>query len=159
MGLNDRSDVLWRQRNLLELLLFKLEEERLIVRAGLSRWLPRATHEVELVVGELQLIQEATRTALDGVAPDLGLPPGRSLTEVAAAAPAPWGGLLERHQEAIALATVEIGPLGVVHRDLLGQGATDPALVWLERTAPEWPLRAGAAPAGGAPLRVVPDGG
>ena len=34
MSLNDVSKLLWRERELLELLLFKLDEENMIVAAG-----------------------------------------------------------------------------------------------------------------------------
>ena len=44
---SDVSNILWRERNLLELLAFKLDAERLLARAGRTRWLARADHEVE----------------------------------------------------------------------------------------------------------------
>jgi len=46
--LNEVSNILWRERNLLELLAFKLDAERLLARAGRTRWLARADHEVEV---------------------------------------------------------------------------------------------------------------
>ena len=39
MGLSDVSNILWRERQLLELLLFKLEEEQLVLASGRARWL------------------------------------------------------------------------------------------------------------------------
>ena len=45
MSANDLSNLLWRERELLELLVFKLEEEQLLLTAGKSRWLPQATRE------------------------------------------------------------------------------------------------------------------
>ena len=39
MGLSEVSNILWRQRQLLELLLFKLEEEQLVLKSGSTRWL------------------------------------------------------------------------------------------------------------------------
>lgn len=132
MGLPEVSTILWRERNLLELLLFKLEEERLLLTAGLNRWLPRATREVELVLTELQRIEGSRAGALDGLAAELGLEPGRTLLEVAAAAPPPWDGLLEQHQEAFLVTVREIGPLERAHRDLLGAPEAEAALAWLE---------------------------
>ena len=46
--LNDVSTVLWRERQLLELLVFKLEEEQLLLTAGKVRWVNHASREVEL---------------------------------------------------------------------------------------------------------------
>jgi len=45
MALSDVSNILWRERQLLELLVFKLEEEQLVLAAGRSRWLAYATRE------------------------------------------------------------------------------------------------------------------
>src|SRR5438045_4734995 len=39
MGLAELSSILWRERDMLELLLFKLEEEQLVLAAGRTRWL------------------------------------------------------------------------------------------------------------------------
>lgn len=132
MELAEVSSVLWRERNLLELLLFKLDEERLLLGAGLDGWLPRATHEVELVRAELHRIEEPRTRAVDGLAAELGLPPGTALAEVAAAAPPPWDGLLEEHRAAFRALTIDIRPLERVHRDLLGWREVKGAISWLE---------------------------
>ncbi len=39
MSFDELSAVLWRERELLETLLFKLEAEELIIASGRSRWL------------------------------------------------------------------------------------------------------------------------
>jgi hypothetical protein len=54
MGAQELSTLLWRERELLELLMFKLEEEKLLLTAGKSRWLPFATREVEQVLERLR---------------------------------------------------------------------------------------------------------
>jgi hypothetical protein len=56
VGANELSALLWRERELLELLIFKLEEEQLLLMSGKSRWLQHATREVEQV---LNLVREA----------------------------------------------------------------------------------------------------
>ncbi len=50
MGVNELSTLLWREREQLELLMFKLEEEQLLLTSGKSKWLPYATREVEQVL-------------------------------------------------------------------------------------------------------------
>ena len=51
MGAHELSALLWRERELLELLVFKLEEEQLLlITAGKARWLQFATREVEQVM-------------------------------------------------------------------------------------------------------------
>ena len=47
MSLTDLASVLWRSRELLEMLLFKLEEEQLLLASNRSRWLSHATREVD----------------------------------------------------------------------------------------------------------------
>jgi FlgN protein len=54
MGAQELSTLLWRERELLELLMFKLEEEQLLLTSGKSRWLPFATREVEQVLERLR---------------------------------------------------------------------------------------------------------
>ena len=61
MALSDVSNILWRERQLLELLVFKLEEEQLVLAAGRTRWLAHATREVENVLGEIQARRARTR--------------------------------------------------------------------------------------------------
>jgi len=140
VGLSDVSTILWRERNLLDLLLFKLEEERLVLAAGLDRWLPQATREVELVRAELRRIEAPRVGAVDALAAELGLRPGRSLGEIAAAAPPPWDRLLDQHRVAVSEATEAIGPLERSHRQLLGSREVEPLFAWLEAAQQSDPL-------------------
>ncbi len=150
---------MWRERNLLELLLFKLEEERLVVEAGSSRWLGHASREVELVLAELRAVEASRADELAGVAHELGLQPTATLCEVGAASPPPWDGLLEQHREAFLVATREIGRLGPQNRDVLGHRATEAAIAWLEATSAVGTRISGRDPAPkGATLRLVPHG-
>lgn len=50
MGLAQVSNLLHRERQLLESLLFKLEEEQLLLAGRKSRWLAMASREVEAVL-------------------------------------------------------------------------------------------------------------
>jgi hypothetical protein len=160
VGLEEVSSILWRERNLLDLLHFKLEEERLVAAAGLSPWLPQAAREVEIVLAELRQIEGPRSGALDAAAAELGLQPGRALGEVAAAAPPPWAGLLEQHRQAIRAATSAIGPLERLHRDLLGR-ATEAVLAWLAAADGAVPDDPAGQPAGarGPTLHVLPSEG
>lgn len=119
MPLNGLSDALWQQRNLLELLLFKLEEEQLILTSGRSRWLGHATREVETVLDEIRTAELGRALAAELAAVTLGLPGEASLAEIAAAAPAPWDDLLRAHRDAFASLAAEIGQLSDGNRELL----------------------------------------
>ena len=57
MSLSEVSNILWRERQLLELLVFKLEEEQLVLASGRTRWLSHATREVETILGEIKRVE------------------------------------------------------------------------------------------------------
>ena len=99
MGLPQLSNLLWRERDLLELLLFKLEEEHLLLAAGRSRWISRARHEIGLVRQAIGQAALARAIEVEAVARGLGLPEDSSLRELAQAAPSPWGEILGDHRD------------------------------------------------------------
>src|SRR3954452_4532815 len=108
MGLAEVSNILWQERQLMELLLFKLEEEQLVLASGRTRWLNHATREVEMVLEEIKRAELARAVEVDAVAGQLGLLAGPSLRELSEAAPAPWGGLLDQHRKAFLTLTQEV---------------------------------------------------
>jgi hypothetical protein len=122
MGLAEVSTILWRERELLELLLFKLEEEQLVLTTGRTRWLTRATKEVEVVLGEIKRTELARATEVDSAAAALGLGPNPSLNKLADACPEPWAGMLREHRKAFLTLTAEITELAALSRELLASG-------------------------------------
>jgi flagellar FlgN protein len=123
MGLRDVSAILWRERHLLELWLFKLDEEQLVLAAGRTRWLPRATREVEMVLEEIRQIELERAVEVSWVALELALPAGASLRQLAESAPAPWQGMLLEHREAFLSLTDEITALRQANRELASVGS------------------------------------
>lgn len=122
MGLSEASNILWRQRHLLELLLFKLDVEQTLLAAGRLRWLARATNEVELVLDEIRATELARAVAIDEIASRLGLAPGCSLRELAAVAPSPWDSIFTEHRDAFLALTNEISVVARANRDLVSHG-------------------------------------
>jgi len=122
MGLREVSAILWKERHLLELLLFKLDEEQLVLAAGRTRWLPRATREVEMVLEELRQTELERAVEVSRLALDLALPAGASLRQLAEAAPAPWQEILVEHRQAFLALTDEITVLVRTNRELLVRG-------------------------------------
>jgi hypothetical protein len=122
VSLIELSKVLWRTRELLELLLFKLEEEQLLLAAGRSRWLAHATREVEVVLEQVRLTEVLRSSRSQDAALELGLPADSSLTRLADVAPAPWPELLREHRQAFMTLTAEITGLSDSNRDLLTTG-------------------------------------
>src|SRR6185503_9867352 len=114
--------VLWRSLELLELLLFKLEEEQLLLASNRSRWLAHATREVEVVLEQIRQTEVARAAYSQGAATELGLLRDASLGELADAAPAPWSDLLHQHRKAFLTLTAEISSMASANRELLTAG-------------------------------------
>jgi hypothetical protein len=122
MGLQEVSTTLWQERNLLEMLLFKLEEEQLLLAAGRTRWLARATREVEVVLERIRDAEIMRSIEVDQVAPSLLLPPGPSLQQLAEHAPSPWDTMFHDHRQAFLELTDEITSLANANRELVARG-------------------------------------
>ena len=152
MGLSEVSNILWRERQLLDLLLFKLEEEQLLLAAGKSRWLVHATREVEAVLEQVRQAELFRAVELEAAAKEMGLGPNPSLRELVEAAPAPWNTILAEHRSSFAAAVNEITELAKLNRALLAKGhkATQDALAWLGENHP---LEETYSPAGVAPAK------
>ena len=78
------SQILWRERELLETLLFKLEEEQMVLAGGRTRWLSRAAREVENVLDTIRETEILRAVAAEEAAVELGLGPNPSLRALAA---------------------------------------------------------------------------
>jgi hypothetical protein len=150
MGLAEVSSTLWRERELLELLLFKLEEEQLLLASGRSRWLARATHEVEVVLGEIRRAELLRSVQVDEAAIEMGLPPNPSLRVLAEATDEPWRTLLLDHRQAFLTATAEIQAMAHANRELItsGQRAARDALLSLSHGTETYTPRGAPATAG-----------
>jgi flagellar biosynthesis/type III secretory pathway chaperone len=133
MGLSDVSNILWRERQLLELLLFKLEEEQLVLASGRARWLSHATREVEMVLAEIKRVELDRAIRVEETAAQLGCSSCPTLRELGERAPAPWAKILADHRIALLELAQEIDALAQTNRDLLGRGfrATQEALASL----------------------------
>jgi hypothetical protein len=125
LGLNELSTVLWRERELLEQLLFKLEEEELVLASGRTRWVGRASREVEAVLDQIQGIEFGRAIEADDAARELGIEAGCSLRQLAEASPAPWDDLLRGHRTALTDLTAQIDARAQANQATLTQSAHD----------------------------------
>jgi flagellar FlgN protein len=122
VSLSDLSSILWREREMLELLLFKLEEEQLILASGRGRWLAHATREVEVVLDQIRRTEVVRAAEVEVIGAQLGLGPDASLGQLADNAPTPWGDLLREHRKAFLALASEVSALAEANRDLLTTG-------------------------------------
>lgn len=116
------SLILWRERELLETLLFKLEQEQLVLASGRDRWLMRAAREVEAVLDSIRETEVLRAVAADEAAASIGLEHNPSLRALAEAADEPWRTIMLEHREAFVAVTAEITQLAESNRELLTAG-------------------------------------
>jgi flagellar FlgN protein len=124
IGFAEVSDILWRERELLDVLLFKLETEKLLLDAGELRWLSRSTREIELVLEQLRLAEVNRAVEVAALATQLDLPPESNLAALAAAAPSPWAELLRAHRTAFHSLTAQIDAVADANRTSLDDACT-----------------------------------
>ncbi len=125
------STLLWREQELLDLLLFKAEEKQYLILTGKTRWLARIAHEIEVILDQLRTLELERAAATEALAERLGVGLNPSLRQLAEAAPAPWNDLLGRHHEALLVLVTELRSLSDTNRELIegGLSAIGDALV------------------------------
>jgi hypothetical protein len=122
MGANELSAELWRERELLELMLFKLEEEQLLLMAGKSRWIAHATREVEQVLERLRQLGLSRSVHAEQVAAEWGAPADAGLRQLVEHAPdGVWQEVFTAHLTAMTELTDEIAALRDANERLLRQ--------------------------------------
>ena len=122
MPMQELSSVLWRERELLDMLLFKLEEEQLLLSAGRTRWLPHAAREVESILENVREIELLRAVVADTAAESLGLEHNPSLRALAEAADEPWQSILLEHRDAFAAVAAQVSQMADTNRELLTTG-------------------------------------
>lgn len=152
MSLNEFSGVLWRERQLLDLLLFKLDEEQMILTSGRSQWLSHATREVESVLAQIREAELGRSAEAEAAAREVGVPSGSSLMTIATSAPAPWRELLTEHHQAFVSLTDQINALAEGNRELLATShrAAQETLLSLQESVQTYDPRGAAAMASGS---------
>ena len=114
------SGLLWRERQLLELLLFKLEEEQLVLASDRRHLLTAATAEVSDVVEQLRACEAEREVEAAALAHELGIKsPPRLSDLVGALDDELWAPVFAEHREALT---------GSLQRVQEVRGATRPML-------------------------------
>ncbi|MDQ1287662.1 MAG: hypothetical protein QG622_1227 [Actinomycetota bacterium] len=122
MSIPDLAAVLWRQRELAECLIYRLECEQLLVAAGHTRFLGVATAEVEQLLGEMSIVEMQRSAIADRVGAEFGLDPGATLEEIAGSVQPPWTEVLIEHRQALITLTSELSALAEANRHLMAAG-------------------------------------
>jgi FlgN protein len=154
MGFAEVSTMLWRERDALQLLLFKLIEEQLIVNSGRTRWLPQANEEIEFALEQLRGTEVLRAAETDAIAEELGLPSPATLVQLEAAADEPWATLYGEHRRALLELIAEVEQVTAENRRLLvaGARAVRETLLSVSQTVRTYDSRGTAGPGESGPL-------
>lgn len=134
MGLNELSELLWHERRLLELLLFTLEQEELLLASGRTQWLGHVTADVESALDRIRRVELARAVEAQEVAVALGSEADAGLVGLAERSPPPWDDILRDHHRDLVDVTDRIRASTRTNRDLLAasRAALQEALTALE---------------------------
>jgi FlgN protein len=113
---------LWRERESLETLLFKLVEQQLILTSGNTRWLHLVDDEVRAAAAELREAELIRAAELGLLARQRGLELETTLRELVAVAPEPWPIVFEEHGNALRSLAREIQSVSDENTRLLHAG-------------------------------------
>ncbi len=102
------SSTLWRLREVLDQLLFKVFETQLVMRSGQPKWLAKASRELDTALQEVRHVEVMRAVETVSIADQLGLPPDITLDAVAESAPSPWSEIFHEHREALRTLTSDI---------------------------------------------------
>jgi hypothetical protein len=119
--LAELAETLHGERQLLEHLLFKLIEARLVLGADEARFLPMAMKEVEAIVDRVRFGESHRQVAVRKLAQAIGEPESRiTLTFLVGWAPEPYRTMFTEHQEHFQRLTTEIEQASLDNRRLAG---------------------------------------
>lgn len=119
----DLSTLLWRQHELLDLLLFKAGEKQYIVVSDNMRWLPRIAAEIEAILADLTAVETQRAALVAQIAAEHQMPSSTpSLREIAAELGSPWDDVLLTHHENLLKMVTDIRTLSDVNKGLIENG-------------------------------------
>ena len=107
-GFTTLSSTLWRLREVLDQLLFKVFQTQLIVRSGQSKWLARTTRELDAALQEARHVEVLRAVETVALADQLRVPPELTLAQLIRIAGTPWDTIFEEHRDALVELTREI---------------------------------------------------
>jgi hypothetical protein len=120
--LDDLSHTLWRQRRTLDLLLYKLEVERLLLTSGNAAWLDLAAAEVAELLDVISAEEVVRATQVAVAARVLGLAPDASLRDFVEASPPPFDEIFRDHMASLMSVVGAVEELVAQNRRMLADG-------------------------------------
>jgi hypothetical protein len=123
--LAELAETLAAERNVLDYLVFKLVEARLVLIADEARFIPQAMAEVDAVIAQIRRGESHRQHALVRLARHIGVPPDSlTLARLADSAPEPYGLIFSDYQRQFYDLTTEIERLTHENRRLASQSVS-----------------------------------
>lgn len=120
MAAHDLSMHLIRERELLELLLFKLDVQQMLLATGRTRWIPQTVNEIERVLAQMPTTALTRDTLVVAVSAEWGAPDATTLRELIDVAPTDaWREVLSGHLDAMLGLAAEIGEMKKINEQRL----------------------------------------
>jgi hypothetical protein len=111
---------LLREREMLELLLFKLDEQQMLLATGRNRWIRHSVNEIERVLSAMPTVALSRDTLVVAVADEWGVPDATTLGELIDAAPTEaWREVLTGHLSTMRALATEIDEMKQVNEQRL----------------------------------------
>jgi hypothetical protein len=123
--LGDLSRLLWEQRELVQLLEYRLEVQQLVTIAGRVERLPIAVSDVESVLERIRMSEDVRLGVVAECSVLLGLGIGASLRQLIAATPEPWSYVLDDHQTVLLQLVASTEELASTNRELASKGVAE----------------------------------
>lgn len=153
MAAHELSTQLMREREMLELLLFKLDIQQMLLASGRTRWVPQTVNEIERVIAAMPPVSLARDTLVVSVAAEWGVPEATTLRELIDAAPTDaWREVMTSHLSAMLDLAAEIGEMKKLNEQRLRTAfrITQETIAGLGIATGEYDQSGGVIRAGGA---------
>jgi hypothetical protein len=106
--LGELNQLLWRERDVLEDVLYRLQVQQLLLVEGRERWVERSVDDLERSLARVERYQRMHRDLLDDISAYLPVHGGSTLSEVVAVTPSPWDDIFEEQQASVLVLINEI---------------------------------------------------
>jgi hypothetical protein len=123
--LAELTRLLWRQRELIGELQYRLEVQQLVMTNGRQDRLHLAVADVESVLDRIRDLEDQRLGVVAECAVQLGLPVGASLQQLIEASPDPWAFALADHQAELLRLVADTEELAAANRSLAVRGAEE----------------------------------
>lgn len=107
-GFTTLSSTLWRLREVLDQLLFKVFQTQLVVGSGEVKWLARTTRELDAALQETRHVEVLRAVETVALADRIGVPPELTAAQLVRLADAPWDTIFEEHRDALVALTGDV---------------------------------------------------